>query len=81
MLQCSGRRFKNVDKFKASWVQNVKGVIIYMRLALASNTYNKRFGGIRLDTTKTELTDFRDKYLALSAGAYTKALVADYYML
>lgn len=41
----------------------------------------KTFSNVRLDTTKTELTDFRDKYLALSAGAYTKALVADYYML
>lgn len=41
----------------------------------------KTFANVRLDTTKTELTDFRDKYLALSSGAYLKALVADYYML
>lgn len=41
----------------------------------------KTFSNVRLDTTKTELTDFRDKYLALSSGAYLKALVADYYSL
>ena len=41
----------------------------------------KTFSNVRLDTTDEELTEFAQKYVALSSGANTKNVVADYRML
>lgn len=41
----------------------------------------KTFSNVRLDTTDEELTEFAEKYVALSSGANTKNVVADYRML
>ncbi|MDO4925901.1 MAG: DUF1659 domain-containing protein [Turicibacter sp.] len=41
----------------------------------------KSFSNVRLDTTDDELSEFRDKYIALASGTHTKTLVADYRML
>ena len=41
----------------------------------------KTFSNVRLDTTDEELTEFAQKYVALSSGANTKNIVADYRML
>ena len=41
----------------------------------------KTFSNVRLDTTEEELTEFAQKYVALSSGANTKNVVADYRML
>ena len=41
----------------------------------------KTFSNVRLDTTDEELSNFSQKYVALSAGTYTKTVVADYRML
>ena len=41
----------------------------------------KTFSNVRLDTTDEELTEFAQKYVALSSGANTKNVVADYHML
>ena len=41
----------------------------------------KTFSYVRLDTTDEELTEFAQKYVALSSGANTKNVVADYRML
>ncbi|MBS3199518.1 DUF1659 domain-containing protein [Turicibacter bilis] len=38
----------------------------------------KSFSNVRLDTTDDELSEFRDKYIALSSGTHTKTVVADY---
>ena len=36
----------------------------------------KTFSNVRLDTTDEELTEFAQKYVALSSGANTKNIVA-----
>ena len=41
----------------------------------------KSFSNVRLDTTDDELSEFRDKYIALASGTHTKSVVADYRML
>ncbi len=41
----------------------------------------KTFSNVRLDTTDEELSNFRDKYIALASGTHLKSLVADYRML
>lgn len=41
-------------------------------------TKTKTFSNVRLDTTDEELSNFRDKYIALAAGTHTKSVVADY---
>ena len=41
----------------------------------------KTFSNVRLDTTDEELTELAQKYVALSSGANTKNVVADYRML
>ncbi len=41
----------------------------------------KTFSNVRLDTTDDELTEFAEKYVALSSGTNTKNVVADYRML
>ena len=41
----------------------------------------KTFSNVRLDTTDEELTEFAQKDVALSSGANTKNVVADYRML
>ena len=41
----------------------------------------KTFSNVRLDTTDEELTEFAQKYVALSSRANTKNVVADYRML
>ena len=40
----------------------------------------KTFSNVRLDTTDDELSEFASKYVALSSGANTKNVVADYRM-
>ena len=42
---------------------------------------SKSFSNVRLNTTDEELSNFRDKYVALSSGTYNKTVVADYRML
>ena len=42
---------------------------------------SKSFSNVRLNTTDEELSNFRDKYVALSSGTHTKLVVADYRML
>ena len=41
----------------------------------------KTFSNVRLNTTDDELTEFAQKYVALSSGTNTKNVVADYRML
>ncbi len=41
----------------------------------------KSFSNVRLDTTDEELSNFAEKYVALSSGTHTKSVVADYRML
>ena len=41
----------------------------------------KSFSNVRLNTTDEELSNFRDKYVALSSRTYNKTVVADYRML
>ena len=44
-------------------------------------TKTKTFSNVRLDTTDEELSNFAEKYVALSSGTHTKSVVADYRML
>ena len=44
-------------------------------------TKTKSFSNVRLDTTDEELSNFAEKYVALSSGTHTKSVVADYRML
>ena len=41
----------------------------------------KTFSNVRLDSTDAELSEFAEKYVALSSGNNTKNVVADYRML
>ena len=41
----------------------------------------KTFSNVPLDTTDEELSNFAEKYVALSSGTHTKSVVADYRML
>ena len=41
----------------------------------------KSFSNVRLDTTDEELSQFAEKYVALSSGTHMKSVVADYRML
>ena len=58
---------------------------IYMNVGLDDEGKDivkaKTFSNVRLDTTDDELTEFSQKYVALSSGTNTKNVVADYRML
>ena len=58
---------------------------IYMNVGLDDEGKDivkaKTFSNVRLDTTDDELTEFAQKYVALSSGTNTKNVVADYRML
>ncbi len=58
---------------------------IYMNVGLDDEGKDivkaKTFSNVRLDTTDDELTEFAEKYVALSSGTNTKNVVADYRML